>query len=373
MTLASLEPAGHSHLVPPARLVDVAARAGVSIKTVSNVVNAHPQVHQLTRTRVQAAIDELGYRPHAIGRQLRRGRTGIIALAVPDIAVPYFAELAGHVAAAAARRGLEVLVEQTNASLETERRLVDARDAGLVDGLLLSPVATTADELSARAATTPLVLIGEGPLPPDVDHVGMDDAAAAAEATRHLLSRGRREIAFLGGAPGGPVATSDVRRQGWADALVDAGRPPGASAHLLATSFTGACGAAVVADALTSSATFDAILCASDVLALGAMHELAGAGRAPGHDVAVVGWDDVAFAAWTTPSLTSVRPDLEAIAEHGLTMLVETIDAADPRKNPSGDGRPHQRAGRRVVVGHRLVVRESSAAAHPDHPPHLHT
>jgi DNA-binding LacI/PurR family transcriptional regulator len=335
--------------VPRARLADVAALAGVSIKTVSNVVNAHPQVHEDTRSRVQAAIGQLGYRPHAVGRQLRRGRTGLIALALPELDVPYYAELARRVVEAAAARGLTVLVEQTGRSLQAERTLADAREAGLVDGLIISPVEMSAAELEERRLEAPMVLLGEGARPAGLDHVGMDDTAAAVQATEHLLAAGRRRIAFLGSRSEGLVQTSHRRRAGWRAALDRAGVPDGeARAWLPVPDFGLGAGRDSVAAALAAGVRFDALLCASDVLALGALRALHEAGLAVPDDVAVVGWDDVAFAAYTTPPLSSVRPDLWQIATSAVTMLVERID-----------GEPG--AGRHVVAPHELVVRASSA------------
>ena len=342
--------------MPSARLVDVAARAGVSIKTVSNVVNAHPQVREGTRTRVQAVIDELGYRPHAIGRQLRRGRTGMITVALPEIDVPYFAELARHVVEAAAARGLVVTVEQTGGSLAAERRLVHAREQGVVDGLVMSPVAISEEELSQRAGGEPLVLLGEAARPGGVDHVGIDDVAAAEQATAHLLRLGRRRVAFLGGTGDKPheTGTSVMRRAGWARAAAAAGAQPGP--HLPVEDFSAASGAGAVGTALAAGTTFDALLCASDVLAIGAMKALEDGGLAPGREVGVVGWDDVAFAPYISPTLTSVSPDTAAIAATAVALLTERIDAGGPGS---------ALAGRHVVVGHRLVVRRSCGSPAP--------
>jgi len=338
--------------VARARLQDVAALAGVSIKTVSNVVNAHPHVRDDTRARVQAAIGELGYRPHAVGRQLRRGRTGLVALAVPEIDVPYFAELSRHVVDAAGAAGLTVLIEQTNRSLDAERALVDAREAGLVDGLVLSPVAMGAEELQARHAEVPMVLLGEGARPLGVDHVGIDDAAAAAGATAHLVAGGRRRIGFLGAQPPGPLSTSTWRQAGWARGLADAGLSAAPDLWLPVEEFSFAAGRRAVLEAVARGLEVDALLCASDLLAVGALRALEQVGRSVPADVAVVGWDDVAFAPYTSPSLSSVRPDLRQIATCAVEMLSERVDGLDV-------------PGRRVVARSELVVRASSAPTRP--------
>lgn len=337
------------------RLQDVAARAGVSVKTVNNVVRDRPQVHVETRARVRAAIAELGYRPHAVGRQLRSGRTGSLALALPEIDVPYYAELARHVVEAAAQRGYTVLIEQTGGALDAERQLLDAREAGLVDGVLLDPVALTAEELEARRLDTPIVLLGEGPAPACVDHVGIDDRTAGREATEHLLAEGRRQIAFLGWQPDAPAATSRLRCAGWADALTSAGLATAPELTLPVPEFGLAAGAAAVRAALAAGTRFDALLCPSDLLATGALAALSRAGRTVPGDVAVVGFDDVALAAYTSPPLSSVRLDRRAIAVTALDLLLERVEGADG-------------PGRSVRVPHRLVVRESSRTV-PDADP----
>ncbi|HEX5202741.1 MAG TPA: LacI family DNA-binding transcriptional regulator, partial [Actinoplanes sp.] len=124
----------------PPGLKDVAARAGVSIKTVSNVVNGYVHVAPETRARVQAAIDALGYVPNAAARRLRGGRSGVIALAVPDLRSAYFAELAGHIVQAAAPRGWTVLIDQTDGRAEREHDLAAGLRRHAIDGLILSPV-----------------------------------------------------------------------------------------------------------------------------------------------------------------------------------------------------------------------------------------
>jgi DNA-binding LacI/PurR family transcriptional regulator len=307
-------------------------------------------VHADTRARVRAVIAELGYRPHAVGRQLRSGRTGLLALALPEVDIPYYAELARHVVDAARERGCTVLVEQTRGSLTTERELLDARETGLVDGLLFDPVAISAEELHARRVDNPMVLLGEGPAPGSIDHVGIDDRAAAREATEHLIAGGRRRIAFLGRQPQGRAATARLRHAGWAAALAAAGLPAPDELALPVGEFTFADGAAAVTGALADGIAFDALLCPSDLLAIGALHALGEAGVDVPGEVAVVGFDDIAVSAYTRPGLTSVRLDRRAIAVTALHLLLERI---------AGEAGP----GRTEHTPHQLVVRGSSAPA----------
>jgi DNA-binding LacI/PurR family transcriptional regulator len=127
--------------MPRTTLKDVADRVGVSAKTVSNVVNGTGWVTDELRERVRAALVELGYRPNAAARQLRSGRSGMIALAIPELSQPYFAELAAELVRAAQERSITVLVNQTDGRADAERRISDGIDAPVMDGLIMSPLA----------------------------------------------------------------------------------------------------------------------------------------------------------------------------------------------------------------------------------------
>src|SRR4051794_19742548 len=136
----------------------VAARAGVSIKTVSNVVNGSDRVAPETRLRVQAAIDELGFVPNATARSLRGGRSGVVALALPELHAPYFAELAQHVVARAGEHGWTVLVDATGGEADQERLAASGIRPALIDGLIFSPLALRARDLPGVGAGPPTVL-----------------------------------------------------------------------------------------------------------------------------------------------------------------------------------------------------------------------
>ncbi len=142
-----------------ARMRDVAQRAGVSVKTVSNVINDYPHVTPATRAKVEAAIADLDYRPNLGARSLRKGHCGVIALAIPDLALEYFARLAAAVGRAAKKRGVAVLIEQTDGDHVAEELALDGLRDRLVDGILLWPSATAG---TAAAPNRPVVLLGNG-------------------------------------------------------------------------------------------------------------------------------------------------------------------------------------------------------------------
>lgn len=331
-----------------ARLKDVAAAAGVSIRTVSNVVNGHPHVKPAVRERVQAAIGELGYQPNMAARQLRQGRTGMIALAVPDLSVPYFAELAGHVLRASSAKGFTLLLEQTEGQRERETELAQGPHAQVVDGLILSPLSSDPEDLPSGARSAPLVLLGERIVDGRFDHVAIDNVAAAKLATKHLLKAGRRRVAAVGVRPGETTSMAGLRLRGYYAALEEAGVATDESLLVATRWFDRQDGYAATQQLLASGARPDALFCFTDLLALGALRALHDAGLSVPGDVAVVGIDDVEEGRFSVPSLTSISPDKAQIAEQAVDLLVSRINHVD------------ELAGRDVSAGFALTIRESA-------------
>ena len=340
-----------------ASMRDVAERAGVSPRTVSNVVNGVPHVAAATRARVEQALRELDFRPNAAARSLRRGRSGLVALVVPEVDSPYFGEVAALLSTAAEQRGWTLLIEQTGGDPERERRLLDGARAQLVDGVVFSPWALGARDLARRRDGTPLVLLGERGPEAAVDHVVVDNVAAAAEATAHLLSLGRRRIAAVGARSRVAEDTARLRLEGHRRALAGAGVAADPGLELAVDALHRADGAAAARRLLESGARVDALFCATDQLALGALRVLLEHGVRVPDDVAVVGFDDVEDGRYATPSLTTVAPDKRALVDAAVRCLAERLDGALQAR-----GGPGQAPPRTVVVGHRLLVRESSGA-----------
>ncbi|PPK97427.1 DNA-binding LacI/PurR family transcriptional regulator [Kineococcus xinjiangensis] len=328
-------------------LRDVAEAAGVSIKTVSNVVNDHPHVRPEMRERVLAVIERLDYRPQAIGRQLRHGRTGMLALAVPQMDMPYFAELACNLVAAARSRGLTVLVEQTDGLAEREREVAAGFPVRIVDGLVFSPLNLPDAELAQRRDRTPVVLVGEHGRDTGIDRVSNDSVEIGRLATAHLLDCGRRRIGMIGTKLRSPHLVATDRHAGYRRALDDAGVPAD-PALLSPTDGWGREEGERSTDLLLEQAPdVDAVFAPNDVMALGALRSLRRHGRRVPDDVAVVGVDDIAEASYAAPTLSTVAIDRAFIAETALDLLIRRI---------GGDDSPPRTA----IAPHRLVVREST-------------
>jgi len=315
------------------RLKEVASRAGVSVKTVSNVVNGYVHVAPSTRERVQQVIDEMGYRPNLTARSLRSGRSGVIAVALPRLDEPYFAELASAVIAVADRHGCTVLVDQTDGLREREQLAVAGIRPDLIDGLILSPLALgAADLLSPAGARTPLVLLGERISDTTFDHVAIDNVAAARTATEHLLSLGRTRPAAIGAMRSVTAQTAHLRLRGFMHALRGAGCAVVPERVQQVEAFQRADGARAMDRLLDLPEPPDAVYCFNDLMALGALHTLHRRGVRVPEDMAVIGTDDIAESSFSTPTLSTVVQDQVEIATLAVDALLHRLSggADDP-------------------------------------------
>nr|WP_307856451.1 LacI family DNA-binding transcriptional regulator [Catenulispora pinistramenti] len=333
----------------------MAERAGVSIKTVSNVVNGYAFITPATRERVERAIAETGYRPNLGARNLRKGRTGFIVLAVPELDNPYFAELTGLVITAAHRRQWTVLVEQTQGSREREQAVITSMGPQRIDAAILSPLAMEPSDLERADPATPLVLLGERDIPGPADHVAIDNVAAARTVVEHLISIGRRRIAVIGDQPGKNGGTGALRIAGHRQALDAAGLPHDPAMVLPVENYQRADGAAAMARLLDLPEPPDAVFCCNDLLAIGAMRTATDRGISIPGNVAIAGFDDIAEGGYSSPTLTTIAPDKEAIAE-------AAVNLADKRVDPIRGGRGAKSAeSEDVEAPYALKVRESTA------------
>ncbi len=335
-------------------LKDVAEHAGVSVKTVSNVVNDHPHISASMRARVRVSLDELEYRPNLAARQLKHGRGGFIALAVPQLDSPYFSELASHLSAQAQRRGYILLMDITGADEGHERRAMSGMRGHMVDGVILSPLALTAAKIEARAGTTPLVLLGERAVPRGIDHVSVDSVAASRAIGEYLVGLGRRRLSAIGRKPA--EGTSSVRLRGFRSSVESAGLSLPPTRLVSVHQFDREHGYSAMQRLLDLPRRDrpDAVFAFNDLMAIGAMRACLERGVRIPDDIAIVGFDDIPEGRFHTPSLTTVAPDLPALAEKTLDLLILAIE---------GESREPER----IFVPWTLCVRESTEA----NPPHF--
>ncbi|HMR47621.1 MAG TPA: LacI family DNA-binding transcriptional regulator [Arachnia sp.] len=330
---------------------DVARHAGVSVMTVSNVVNGHPQVRDSTRAKVTASIAELGYLVNTTARSLRQGRTGVIGLALPEIDRPYFGMLSALLIARAREHDYEVVIEQTGSRRESEMDAILHSRLRSYDGLLLHAAQLQQEDAALLRSDYPIVVLGERSYSSPVDHVVMANEEGGALVARHLIERGCRRLAMVGGRLSSPVDVdvATVRTKGFVSAVREAGLPL-TDAQVVETPYELAECREAVGRLLREVPDVDGIFCATDWVAFGVLRGLADAGRRVPQDVRVVGFDDVPQAAFTVPALTSVAPDHEAMADAALSLLVGRISGRRTRDDYQ------------AVVG-KTVLRERESSA----------
>lgn len=337
---------------PPPTQLDVARRAGVSRRTVSNVVTGFPLVADETRSKVMAAVADLGYRPNAAARTLRSGRTGLIGLALP-LNVPYFSELTDFVVGEAWRRRLTVVIEKTDGDPDREREfLLRGGHTVLLDGLIFSPSALGQDEIQHLSSQTPVVILGPGPARSLFDRVVVDNVAAARAATEHLLRRRRARIALIGRRLGDREGIAAERARGYEEALTAAGRAVDPRLMRDAGGFARADGERTMEELLRLPEPPDAVFCYNDPIALGAMRAVLRRGLRVPQDVAIAGFDDIEDGRFSTPTLTTIAQDKKAVAGLAVDLLWRRIEGRSGRS-------------RTCVAPWRLEERESTAGPGP--------
>lgn len=328
---------------------DVAKHAGVSNMTVSNVLNAKSaRVSAATRDRVLQAIEELDYRVNLSARHLRRGRTGIVGLAVPDLTSGYYAELADRLARRFPALGYRLVLERTGGDLDAELDALAASHLEMYDGFVLSVAAGDERDLDAVRPSKPVVLIGEQAVSQAFDHVLMDNVGGADQATALLLRAGARRIVLLGGTSEGTESMRSLRTRGYVRAHRSAGVP--VDADLVRD-----CGYSVhdgyreIQLLLQQGALFDAVFALTDSGAFGALRALAEARIAVPASVQVIGFDNLVAGRYNVPSLTTVEPGNDSMADAICAMLTERIN-----------GDVSQDEGRLVMPAAQVVERDTT-------------
>ncbi|SEG80369.1 transcriptional regulator, LacI family [Actinacidiphila yanglinensis] len=335
----------------PPTVETIAARAGVSIASVSRVLNGHGARPNTVR-RVEQAAAELGYVPNGVARSLKGGRTRQLTFAMPDVGNPVYVSMVRQIQATAKPLGYRLLLHSTDAVAEDELDVVRSLADRTSDGLILVPIRVTGEHLDVMAAAArPVVVIGSLPDEAPVDSVRADSVSGTLLAMRHLLASGRRRTAFING----PADTVPGRNRslGYRTALAEAGLEHD-PALTVTTEFDISAGAAAMHRLLDAAPGIDSVFCANDQLALGAVHAAHDRGLRIPEDLAVAGMDNSELARASHPALTSV--DLGS-AERGriaAEMLLSRLDGEDHDV-------------RCETVAARLVVRGSTAYDQPDY------
>ncbi|WP_425585235.1 LacI family DNA-binding transcriptional regulator [Yinghuangia aomiensis] len=327
----------------------MAQAARVSVGTVSNVINHRDGVSDELRLRVRAVIDRLGYVPSESGRQLRVGHSRLVALVVLDASNPYFAAIGASAERAFRDAGLGLMICNTAGDIHQEADHLGMLVEQRVRGVLLAPADPRQQSTEIlRRHKIPFVLVGRTPADGDGCSVSVDDMQGGVLAVRHLLVAGHGRIACVMGPA--HLTQGQDRHRGAQAARREAGVPLDALHRIDCTSFDIESGRDAGARVLALLPRPTAVFCANDLLALGVLQTLWAAGVRVPHDVALVGYDDIEFAAAAAVPLSSVRQPVSRLGRAAADLLI-----SETRSGPVGEHR-HQR----LVLQPELVVRDSS-------------
>lgn len=331
-------------------MVDVAQRAGVSVGTVSNVLNRPDRVSTDMRERVLAAIDELGFVRNEAARQLRAGRSRTIGLLVLDLGNPFFTDIAAGVETAAAAADLAVVLCDSGDDAVREDRYLAMLHEQRCFGILMTPVTGgNARIAEVRRHGTPVVFVDRGSSRRWCS-TSVDDRVGGRLAADHLLQLGHRWMAFVGG----PLATRQVadRLAGAREAWALAGRTPASLTILETANLNVAAGREAGARlmALPRRSRPTAVFCANDLLAFGVLQHLTQQHLSVPEDLAIVGYDDIDFASAAAVPLTSVAQPRAQLGSTAAELLIDEVSG--------GEGHRH----RQLVFEPELVVRASTQA-----------
>jgi LacI family transcriptional regulator len=340
-------PQRHQAGLRGASVKDVAATAGVSLGTVSNVLNRPDRVRPATRARVERAMAELGFVRNEGARQLRAGTSRALAYVMLDGRNPFFTDVAQGIEEAAMVDDLSLFVCNSAGSLRREHVHLEHLQEQRVQGILITPLDPEAEYLTEIARRgTPVVIVGRAPSSP-LCTVAVDDVLGGRLAIEHLVELGHETVAFVGG----PLTIGQARErlEGSRRAWAEAGRDPEALVHLATADLTVAEGRAAGERlaGLPRRRRPTAAFCANDLLALGLLQQTIGSGKTVPGDLAIVGYDDIDFAAAAAVPLSSVRQPRQELGSRAAELVMD--EAADP------DHRHQQ-----VVLQPELVVRTSS-------------
>ena len=333
---------------PRSSIHEVARRAGVSLGTVSNVLNRPEIVAEETRRRVQLVIEEIGFVRNGSARQLRAGNSRYIGLVVLDVANPFFTEVARGVEDAASKAGYVVVLCNADDSLEKESHYLHTLEEQRAHGILITPVQSDASYLQRfRQHGIVVVLLDRPSKIKDFCSVAVDDVRGGELATAHLLEQGHERIGFVHG----PLSIRQCadRRRGMLRAVRAAGLDPEQVVVDITTpALKTREGEESVEKLLRARIKPTAVFCANDLLALGVMRGLTRQGISIPQDVALVGYDDVEFASMLSTPLTSIRQPKYELGRTAAELLL------DETSNPTSHQHKH------IVYQPELIVRESS-------------
>jgi len=327
-------------------MADVAREAGVSLMTVSRVVNEKGEVSPATRQRVLEIVERLSYRPSAIARGLATQRTGSLGLVMPDVANPFFSDVARGAEHVAYAEGYNVFLCNTDEDPQREQTVLQLLEEKQVDGVVLCSSRLDDGELETALAHHPAAVLVNCRLEGDgvVASVLIDDEVGGRMATQHLLHSGHKAVGFLAGPPAS--RSGQQRAKGYRAALTAAALPhnPDWTPHCFPVVQSGR---ETARHLLTAYPELTAFFCYNDLVAVGALQACADLGRQVPDDIAIVGFDDIPLAALVIPPLTTCRVRRYELGAQAMRLLLDQIG-----------GSPGECA--EIVLQPQLIVRASA-------------
>jgi LacI family transcriptional regulator len=328
-------------------VADIAREAGVSMMTVSRVINDKPEVSVATRRRILEIIDRLNYTPSGIARSLATHRSAAIGLVIPDVSNPFFADVARGAEQVAWAEGYNIFLCNTEEKPEHELAAVQSLEEKRVDGVVLFSRLESRQLVGVLKHLSAAVLINRQTAKKNDRNIGsvrLDDELGGQLVTRHLLGRGRREIGFLAG----PLTShsGQARTKGYLRTLAEAGSKPD-SRWMRPCAPTVEGGHAAARELLSAQPELSALFCFNDLVAVGALQACAELGRAVPGDLAIAGYDDIPLAALVTPPLTTCRTPRYELGAEAVRLLLNRIRGND---DPCTE----------VVLPPQLVIRGSA-------------
>ena len=325
---------------------DVAHEAGVSITTVSHVINETRSINPETRARVLEALDKLGYQPNIIARSLRSGKTKTIGLIVPDIANLFFAEIARRIEDYGYQYGYSVILGNSDNDPVKQTNYINTLITKQVDGVVFISAGGEIDDLRSFYENEIPVVVADRDVPLELaDVVLLNNEKAGYEATHHLLDLGHDCIACITGPNN--VSPSMQRVEGYKRALMESGIPFREDL-IEGGDFQFKSGELAMHRLLTHPCKPTAVFALNDMMAIGALNAAHDAGLSVPADLSIIGFDNIELSAAVTPALTTVAQPIDEIAQKAINLLIKRMQSSKTEKNV------------RVILKANLVVRDST-------------
>ena len=326
---------------------DVAKAAGVSITTVSHVINNTRNVESTTREKVEFAMQQLGYRPNSLARALRSGDTNTIGMIVPDVSNQFFADFSRNIENYGFEENYSVILCNSDNDMKKQSSYVDTLISKQVDGVIFISAGESSEDLKKLyQCKIPIVVVDRDVALEYADVVLLDNEEAGYEATQHLIQLGHRKIACISGP--NDLTPSNARVHGYQRAL-DENHLQFNPNYLVSGDFTFHSGEIAMQQLLSLKELPSAVFILNDMMAIGAITAIRKAGMSVPKDISIIGFDNIQMSSAVTPMLTTVGQPIDEIAKISITQLIEKIRTKD-----------HFQKNKRIVLKAKLIIREST-------------